>query len=42
MKKLLPWLALGAALLWITGNPTGAAATIRHLITGLASFIHGL
>jgi hypothetical protein len=42
VKKLLPWIALAIALFWILGNPTGAAADIRHAITGLANFVHGL
>ena len=42
MKKLLPWLALIIAAIWIINDPTGAAATIRHLFAGLASFVHGL
>ena len=42
MKKLLPWLVLAIALFWILGNPTGAAADIRHLFGGIAAFVHGL
>lgn len=42
MKKLLPWLALAIAVFWIVGNPTGAAADIRHLLDGITAFVHGL
>jgi hypothetical protein len=42
VKKLLPWLALLIAVLWITNDPAGAAATIRHLFADLTSFAHGL
>jgi hypothetical protein len=42
VKKLLPWLALIIAATWIINDPAGAAATIRHLASNLATFIHGL
>jgi hypothetical protein len=42
VKKLLPWLALIIAAIWIINDPAGAAATIRHLATDLASFVRGL
>jgi hypothetical protein len=42
MKKLLGWLALGIAVIWIINDPAGAAATIRQLAADLASFVHGL
>jgi hypothetical protein len=42
MRKVLPWLALIIAAWWIATDPAGAAATIRHLATALATFAHGL
>lgn len=42
MRKVLPWIALVGVAMWIVNDPASASATIRHLITGLASFIHGL
>ena len=42
MRKVLPWIALIGAAMWIVNDPTGSAATIRHLLTALASFVHGL
>jgi hypothetical protein len=42
VKKLLPWLALLIAAIWIINDPAGAAATIRHLADNLASFVRGL
>ena len=42
MRKVLPWLALIIAALWIANDPTGAAATIRQLSADLATFAHGL
>ena len=42
MRKLLPWLALLIAALWIYNDPSGAAANIRHAFDGLAAFAHGL
>lgn len=42
MRKVLPWLALLIAVLWIANDPAGAAATIRQLFADLAIFAHGL
>lgn len=42
MKKLMPWIALVIAVLWIIHNPTGAAATLHSLINGLSTFASGL
>jgi hypothetical protein len=42
VRKLLPWLALIIAALWITNDPAGSAATIRHLFADLGTFAHGL
>jgi hypothetical protein len=42
VKKLVPWLALIIAALWIANDPAGAAATIRQLFADLATFAHGL
>ena len=42
MRKVLPWLALIIAALWIANDPAGAAATVRHLFADLATFAHGL
>jgi hypothetical protein len=37
-KKLLTALAAVIALMWVTHDPAGAAAAIRHLITALSAF----
>jgi hypothetical protein len=42
VRKVLPWLALIIAALWIANDPAAAAATVRHLFTDLATFAHGL
>ena len=38
MKKALPWIALVLAVLWITHNPAGAAASVQHLLSELSTF----
>lgn len=42
MRKLMPWIAFVIAVLWIVHNPSGAAATLHSLITGLSTFASGL
>jgi hypothetical protein len=42
VRKVLPWLALIIAALWIANDPAGAAATIREWFADLATFAHGL
>lgn len=42
MKKILPWAALILAVLWIIHNPSGAAADLRSLVSGLSTFASGL
>jgi hypothetical protein len=42
VRKVLPWLALIIAALWIANDPAGAAATVRQLFADLATFAHGL
>lgn len=42
MKKILPWLALGIAVLWIIHNPAGAAAAIHQLLSSVTTFASGL
>jgi hypothetical protein len=42
MKKLLPWIALAIAVMWVIHNPAGAADTIRSLLTGISTFASNL
>jgi hypothetical protein len=42
VKKLLAWLALGIAVIWVINDPTGAALAVRHLITAVTTLVHGL
>jgi hypothetical protein len=42
MRKVLPWLALILAVLWITNDPAGAAASVREIVADFASFAYGL
>ena len=40
MKKILSWLALAIAVMWVVKNPTGAAALahqIGHALSTLAA-----
>ena len=30
------------AVIWVTNDPTGAAADVRHILAGLAAFMHGI
>jgi hypothetical protein len=42
VKKILPWLILALAVLWIIHNPAGAAQTIKSLLTGASTFASNL
>jgi hypothetical protein len=42
VKKLLPWVVLAIAVMWIIHNPAGAAESIRSLLTGISTFASGL
>lgn len=42
MKKVMPWAALVIAVMWIIHNPSGAAATLHSLVSGLSTFASGL
>ena len=37
LKKILPWAVLAVVLFYVIRNPTGAAASVRGLGSGLAS-----
>jgi hypothetical protein len=37
LKKILPWVVVALVLFFIIRNPQGAAATGRHLGSGIAS-----
>jgi hypothetical protein len=42
VKKLLTWLALAIAVIWVVHNPTGAAAMAHqaaHALTTLATHL---
>jgi hypothetical protein len=38
VRKVLPWLALAIAVIWIIQNPAGAAADIKALFTDATTF----
>ena len=40
MKKLLGWVALGIAVLWVINNPTQAAALIHQVGHAVATLTH--
>jgi hypothetical protein len=42
VRKLLGWLGLAAAAIWILHDPATAAATIRHAVTALTTLISSL
>jgi hypothetical protein len=42
VRKVLPWLLLAAAFIWISQNPAGAADDIRNLLAAASSFISHL
>ena len=42
MKKFLTIVAIILAVIWVTNNPAGAAADVRHLLAGLSAFMHGI
>lgn len=42
MKTALTWLAIIIAVIWITNDPTGAAADLRHALTALTAFARAL
>jgi hypothetical protein len=42
MRKFLTVLAVILAVIWIANNPTVAAADVRHILAGIAAFMHGI
>jgi hypothetical protein len=42
VKKILGWLALALAAMWLLHNPAGAAADIRHIIHALSTLVSSL
>jgi hypothetical protein len=42
MRKFLTILAIVLVVIWVTNEPTTAAADVRHIIAGLAAFMHGI
>jgi hypothetical protein len=42
VKKLLAWLALGIAAIWVINDPASAALAVRHLITAVVTLVRGL
>lgn len=37
MKKLLGWVALVIAVIWVIQNPDNAAATVHHIFHSLST-----
>ena len=42
MRKFLTVIAIILAVIWVTNDPAGAAADVRHLLAGLTAFMHGI
>ena len=42
MKKILGWLALAIAALWVIKDPTGAAALVQQVGHALSTLAAGL
>ncbi len=42
MKKLLGWLALGIAVMWVIHDPTGAANLIHQVAHALSTLADSL
>jgi hypothetical protein len=42
VKKILGWLALAIAALWLIHNPAGAAADMHQLISALSTLASSL
>ena len=42
MKKMLGWLALAIAAMWLVKNPTGAAALVQQVGHALATLAAAL
>lgn len=38
MKKLLPWLALAIAVMWIMHDPAGAGADVQSWLASITAF----
>lgn len=38
MKKLLPWLTLAIAVIWITHDPAAAGADVKSWLTAVTTF----
>ena len=42
MRKFLTIVAIVLAVIWVYNDPAGAAADVRHLLTGLSAFVRGI
>jgi hypothetical protein len=42
VRKFLTIALIILALIWVTNNPTAAAADVRHILAGLTAFVHGI
>jgi hypothetical protein len=42
MRKFLTVVAIILAVIWVTNDPTGAAADVRHLLDGLSAFVRAV
>ena len=42
MRKFLTVVAIILAVIWVTNDPAGAAADVRHLLNGLSAFVRAI
>jgi hypothetical protein len=42
VKKILGWLALAIAVMWVLKNPAGAAATVHQVFHALSTLVTDL
>ncbi len=42
MRKVLTWVLLIIAVMWLVKNPTGAAADIRQAVRALSTLVSAL
>lgn len=42
MKKILGWIALAIAVLWVIKNPAGAAADVKQFMNALSTLASAL
>jgi hypothetical protein len=42
VKKILSWLALALAAMWLVKNPAGAAADLRQVVHALSTLVSSL